>query len=166
MGWVSKDLINYVGQHQVFSTDSIDSLIFYQGYYFGEKESLNRKEIGSSIIFNTEKNTAFNVRSEDTVDVMVPTSVWDHSKNTLTNVEGDELYISKIEEIERQSKNINFHFIFDSSFSEYGYFMQKMKNTQTTALPSVPAHTERTNSFSTNERRLSLNGSNTLIKSF
>ncbi len=115
MGWVSKDLINYVGQHQVFSTDSIDSLTFYQGYYFGQKESLNRKEIGSSIIFNTEKNTAFNVRPEDTVDVMVPTSVWDHSQNTLTNVEGDELYISKIEEIEKQSKNINFHFIFDSS---------------------------------------------------
>jgi hypothetical protein len=115
MGWVSKDLINYVGQHQVFSTDSIDSITFYQPYYFGQKSSLLKREIGSSIIFNTEKNTAFNVREEDTVDVMVPTSVWDHSENTLTNVEGDELYISKIEEIEKQSKNINFHFIFDSS---------------------------------------------------
>lgn len=115
MGWVSKDLINYVGQHQVFSTDSLDSIVFYQPYYFGQKGALNRREIGSSIIFNTEKNTAFNVREEDTVDVMVPTSVWDHSQNTLTNVEGDELLISKIEEIEKQSKNINFHFIFDSS---------------------------------------------------
>lgn len=114
MGWVSKDLLNYIGQHQVFSTDSLDSIIFYQPYYFGQKGVLNRKEIGSSIIFNTEKNTARNVRAEDTVDVMVPTSVWDHSLNTLTNVEGDELLISKIDEIEAQSKNINFHFIFDS----------------------------------------------------
>ena len=114
MGWVSKDLINYIGQHQVFSTDSLDSIVFYQPYYFGQKGVLDRKELGSSIIFNTEKNTAFNVRLEDTVDVMVPTSVWDHSLNTLTNVEGDELLISKIEEIEEQSKDINFHFIFDS----------------------------------------------------
>jgi len=115
MGWVSKDLLNYVGQHQVFSTDSLDSIVFYQPSYLRQKIALSRKEIGSSIIFNTEKNTPMNVREEDTVDVMVPTSVWDHSQNTLTNVEGDELLISKIEEIEKQSKHINFHFIFDSS---------------------------------------------------
>ncbi|MDG1331768.1 MAG: type VI secretion system protein TssR [Crocinitomicaceae bacterium] len=114
MGWISKDLINYIGQHQVFSTDSLDSIVFYEPYYFSQKGVLNRKEIASSIIFNTEKNVAKDVRKEDTVDVMVPTSVWDHSLNTLTNVEGDELLISKIEEIEKQSKDINFHFIFDS----------------------------------------------------
>ena len=45
---------------------------------------------------------------------MVPTNVWDHRFNTLTNVEGDELLISKINEIKEQSKHINFHFIFDS----------------------------------------------------
>lgn len=115
MGWVPKELINYIGQQQVFSTDSLDSIIFYQPYYFSQSEVLSRSEIGSRLIFNTEKNTPLGMQETDTVDVMVPTSVWDHSLNTLTNVEGDELLISKIEEIKRQNKNINFHFIFDSS---------------------------------------------------
>ncbi|MCJ8289302.1 MAG: hypothetical protein HRT58_07955 [Crocinitomicaceae bacterium] len=115
IGWVSNELINYVGQQQVFSTDSIDSLIFYQPAYFGQIEVLQRSEIGSSIIFNTEKNSPQVALGSDTVRVMVPTSVWDHSLNTLTNVEGDELLISKIDEIKEQNKNINFHFIFDSS---------------------------------------------------
>ncbi len=115
MGWVSKELISYIGQHQVFSTDSIDSIVFYQPSYFSQIEVLKRSELGSPIIFNTEKNTAYSALETDTVEVMVPTSVWDHSLNTLTNVEGDELLISKIEEIKEQNKNINFHFIFDSS---------------------------------------------------
>ena len=115
MGWVSKDLVNYVGQHQVFRTDSTDSVVFYQPFYFGQTEVLSCKEIGSQIIFNTEKNQAVGLAESDTVPVMVPASVWDHSLNTLTNVEGDELLITKIEEIKRQNKNINFHFIFDSS---------------------------------------------------
>lgn len=115
MGWVSKDLINYVGQQQVFSTDSIDSVVFYQPFYFGEEEVLSRHEIASSIIYNTQKHTSKKTSDSDTVDVMVPTSVWDHSQNTLTNVEGDELLISKIDKIKEQNKKINFHFIFDSS---------------------------------------------------
>lgn len=115
MGWVPKELINYIGQHQVYSTDSLDSVMFYKPYYFSQSDMLNRNEIGSPLIFNTEKNAPFATNETDTVDVMVPTSVWDHSLNTLTNVEGDELLISKIEEIKKQNKNINFHFIFDSS---------------------------------------------------
>ena len=115
MGWVSKELISFIGQQQVFSTDNSDSVVFYQPAYFSQIEVLQRSEIGSPIIFNTQKNAPYNSLGTDTVEVMVPTSVWDHSLNTLTNVEGDELLISKIDEIKKQNKNINFHFIFDSS---------------------------------------------------
>jgi hypothetical protein len=115
IGWVPKELISYIGQHQVFSADSIDSVIFYQPSYFSQSKVIQRSELGSPIIFNTERNLANCILETDTLDVMVPTSVWDHSLNTLTNVEGDELLISKIEEIKRQNKNINFQFIFDSS---------------------------------------------------
>ena len=115
MGWVPNELVSYIGQHQIFRTDSIDSIVFYQPAYFSQIEVLQRSELGSPIVFNTGENTAYRVMEKDTADVMVPTSVWDHSLNTLTNVEGDELLISKIDEIEDQNKNINFHFIFDSS---------------------------------------------------
>lgn len=114
IGWVPKELISYIGQHQVFSTDSIDSITFYQPAYFSQSKVIQRAELGSPIVFNTERNIAECPLATDTLDVMVPTSVWDHSLNTLTNVEGDELLISKIDEIKKQNKNINFQFIFDS----------------------------------------------------
>lgn len=114
MGWVPKELLTYVGQHQVFGIEDTDSIIFYQDDYYSEAEILRRHEIGSPLIFNTEKNDNTSALKRDTTQVMVPTNVWDHRFNTLTNVEGDELLISKINEIKEQSKNINFHFIFDS----------------------------------------------------
>ncbi len=115
MGWVSKDLVNYVGQQQVYSTEDVDSIVFFQPSYFSNKEVLQKNEIASSLVFNTEKHEPRRALDTDTVGVMVPASVWDHSLNTLTNVEGDELLISKIDEIKQQNKRINFHFIFDSS---------------------------------------------------
>ena len=102
MGWVPKELLTYIGQHQVFGTENIDSLVFYQPSYFSQVEVLRPFEIGAPIIFNTEINSTHNPLDSDTVDVMVPTSVWDHRFNTLTNVEGDELLISKIDKIKEQ----------------------------------------------------------------
>lgn len=114
MGWIPEFLIKEVGQQQIYTVDKVDSIAFF------EKENklceyVNKKEIGSNIIFNLSKNKKRLFRSKDSIQVAVPLQVWNHQDNKLINIDGEDVFIRKLKTIKEENKVINFHYIFDCS---------------------------------------------------
>ncbi len=110
IGWVPKELIKPIGQQQVYKINAVDTLNFID-----QDTLIHRREIRGDYIFNLSKQQKINTRKSDTIEVGIPLDVWNHYDNKLINVDGDDVLIRKIDEIKKEQKIMNFHFVFDCS---------------------------------------------------
>ncbi|MEP0212879.1 MAG: type VI secretion system protein TssR domain-containing protein [Cellulophaga sp.] len=112
MGWVSTDLISPIGQGHVYNLA-------------GQKKSLHIKDstnltISQQHIYaNYFYNKAPNKPSEfSNPTANVPFYIWDQNENKLINVKGNNVLISDANRLEKESKTVNFHFIFNEDEKE------------------------------------------------
>ncbi|WP_271783470.1 type VI secretion system protein TssR domain-containing protein [Aquimarina algiphila] len=114
MGWIPETLIKKVGQQRVYVIDEVDSL----GFLRKENKRIayvDKKDIESNIIFDLSEHQKRSIRLQDSIEIVLPLAVWDHSDNKLINVDGEDVLMDKIETIKRENKIINFHYVFDCS---------------------------------------------------
>lgn len=110
-GWIPSDFIFPIGQNKVFKLN--DSLSF--DYINTEKKDtlLVKKDLYSKYLYDD----SFNVfKGNDTITTLsVPIYVWNHRENKLINIDGNDILVSEVDRLKRESKTLNFHFIFNGT---------------------------------------------------
>ncbi|MCL5244940.1 hypothetical protein M4I21_03920 [Cellulophaga sp. 20_2_10] len=107
MGWVPTDLISPIGQGHVYNLaeqkksvnikDTTNITISQQGIY-------------SSYFYNEDLN---NPNEPASYTASIPFYIWDQNENKLINVKGNNVLITDADRLEKESKTVNFHFIFN-----------------------------------------------------
>lgn len=107
LGWVPADLIFQTGQHQLLKTQSEPAWI-----PFTSKDTLPIKsyELENKHAYSYSGNSKTFTELPETASI--PLQVWDHSKNKLINVKGENIFVSDIDRMKTENKNTNFHLIF------------------------------------------------------
>ncbi|WP_194765657.1 type VI secretion system protein TssR domain-containing protein [Tamlana sp. I1] len=112
MGWIPKDFMKKVGQQRVYALADADSIGFLNEDY-KSVEYVQKKDIGANLIFDLSAHRKNQVTLNDTLQVVQPFDVWDHSGNKLINVDGENVLLANLELIKQENKIINFHYVFD-----------------------------------------------------
>ncbi|PDS26408.1 type VI secretion system protein TssR domain-containing protein [Flavobacterium branchiophilum] len=108
-GWISLEYITPLEDHVVLKLEPNDTL---------KCSSKNELFVGNQLFKNTlfvnENQTSTTLNFEKTNQLLFPINVWNHEKNKITNLKGDDILMSTIAQIEEQSKTINLFYIFDN----------------------------------------------------
>ncbi len=116
LGWVPIEMLNRVGQKQVFLWNGKNKLDFKRP---GDETifSLDKNAISSPILFNREdhKKEAYTIKSSAPINMVTP--VWDHSDNKLISLNGNKISDNLRNRIDKENKVFNLNFIFDCSAS-------------------------------------------------
>lgn len=108
-GWIPSELIVPIGQNEVlkFNDDFYTQIITQKG----DTINLHHQDLYSKYLYKNSFNQFDN--KDSIVNVNAPLYVWDHSKNKLINVKGDDILVSEVDRFIKESKVVNFHFIFN-----------------------------------------------------
>ena len=108
-GWIPLDYITPLEDHVILKLEANDTL---------KIQSKNELFVGNDLYKNTlfinENQTSTTIDFERTSQLIFPVNVWNHEKNKITNLKGDDILMSTIAQIEEQSKTINLFYIFDN----------------------------------------------------
>ncbi|MGJ8660305.1 MAG: type VI secretion system protein TssR domain-containing protein [Cellulophaga fucicola] len=134
MGWVPTDLISPIGQGHVYDLATQDKRINIE-----ECDStllVTKDRIYANYLYNTAVNSPNKINN---TTANVPFYIWNQKENKIINVKGNNVLISDAKRLEKESKTVNFHFIFNederanvrpliNSLQNIGLFFKEHKN--------------------------------------
>lgn len=124
-GWVPLQYLNPIEDDWVVRLNSTDKLEFSSG-----KIVFKANELYKNTFFINENQTNKPIKFDSSVKIMLPINIWNHEKNKITNLKGDDISINTIEKIATQSKTINFYYIFENNNSTRQYLKKTLSTLQ------------------------------------
>ncbi|MFW0739789.1 type VI secretion system protein TssR domain-containing protein [Flavobacterium sp. T12S277] len=109
-GWVPLQYLNPLEDNMVVKLKPTDTLKFSSG-----KINFHASELYKNTFFVNENQTSIPVQFDNASKILLPANIWNHDKNKITNLKGDDISIKTIEQIALQSKNINFFYVFENN---------------------------------------------------
>jgi hypothetical protein len=111
-GWIPLQYLNPMEDNIVVKLKPSDTLEFSSG-----KIAFRASELYKNTLFVNENQSSLPIKFDNPNKILLPINIWDHDKNKITNLKGDDISITTIEQIASQSKNINFYYVFENSSS-------------------------------------------------
>jgi hypothetical protein len=108
-GWISLDYITPLEDNIVVKLDSNDTL-----NVVSKNTSFRGNDLYKNTFFINENQSSTTLNFNKENKLILPLNVWNHEKNKLTNLKGDDISIKTISQIEEQNKTINLFYIFDN----------------------------------------------------
>lgn len=112
LGWIPLDYITPLEDNVVIKLHANDTVNFYS-----KKNSFIGSELFKNTFFVNESQSSKPLDFEKKNNVVLPVNVWNHDKNKITNLKGDDISMNTIAQIEEQNKIINIFYIFDNDGS-------------------------------------------------
>lgn len=109
-GWVPLQYLNPLVDNMVVKLNPLDTLQFSSG-----KIAFHGNELYKNTFFVNENQSSQPIKFNTSDKVSLAVNVWNHDKNKITNLKGDDISIKTIDQIASQSKNINFYYIFENN---------------------------------------------------
>lgn len=144
-GWVPLQYLNPIEDNMVIKIDASDTLGFSSG-----KITFRANELYKNTLFVNENQSSQPIKFDNPSKILLPVNIWNHEKNKITNLKGDDISIKTIEQIASQSKNINFFYIFENNNSTKQYLkktLSALQNLKITTSSDAYAHYNFTYSF-------------------
>ena len=111
-GWVPIQYLNPIEDNMVVKLSTADKLELSSG-----KITFQANELYKNTFFINENQSSKPIKFDNLSKVLLPINIWNHDKNKITNLKGDDITIKTIEQIASQSKNINFYYVFENNNS-------------------------------------------------
>jgi hypothetical protein len=111
-GWVPLQYLNPIEDNMVIRLNPSDTLQFSSG-----KIAFQANELYKNTLFVNENQSSEPIKFNNVNKISLPINIWNHDKNKITNLKGDDISIKTIEQIALQSKNINFYYVFENNNS-------------------------------------------------
>ncbi|CAM3767963.1 hypothetical protein FLBR109950_00240 [Flavobacterium branchiophilum] len=111
-GWIPLDYILPLEDNIVLKLEANDSLKISS-----KNETFVGNDLYKNTLFINENQTSTTIDFQKENKITLPITVWNHDKNKITNLKGDDILMSTIARIEEQSKTINLFYIFDNDAS-------------------------------------------------
>ncbi|WP_281322571.1 type VI secretion system protein TssR domain-containing protein [Flavobacterium aestivum] len=111
-GWVPMQYLNPIEDNMVIKLNPTDTIQFPSG-----KITFQANELYRNTLFVNENQSSKPIRFDVSNKISLPINVWNHDKNKITNLKGDDISIKTIEQIATQSKTINFFYVFENNNS-------------------------------------------------
>lgn len=111
-GWVPLQYLNPIKDNLVLRLTPSDTLKFSSG-----KITFQANELYKNTVFVNENQSSWPISFDNLDKISLPVNIWNHDKNKITNLKGDDISIKTIEKIGTQSKNINFFYVFENNNS-------------------------------------------------
>lgn len=108
-GWIPLDYITPLEDNIVIKLQANDTVSFYS-----KKNVFIGSQLYKNTFFVNESQSSKPLNFENKNNVVLPVNVWNHDKNKITNLKGDDISMKTIAQIEEQSKTINLFYIFDN----------------------------------------------------
>jgi|GEM_PF-667143 len=124
-GWVPLQYLNPIEDNMVVKLNPRDTLKFSSG-----KINFHANELYKNTFFVNEKQSSHPIRFDNASKISLPINIWNHDKNKITNLKGDDISIKTIEQIALQSKTINFYYIFENSNATKQYLKKALSALQ------------------------------------
>jgi len=124
-GWVPLQYLNPIEDNMVVRLNPTDTLHFSSG-----KINFLANELYKNTFFVNENQSSDPIKFESTSKISLPINVWNHDKNKITNLKGDDISITTIEQIALESKNINFYYVFENNNSTKQYLKKTLSALQ------------------------------------
>nr|WP_199000558.1 type VI secretion system protein TssR domain-containing protein [Flavobacterium sp. ASV13] len=124
-GWVPLQYLNPVEDNMVVKLNPADTLKFSS-----DKINFHANELYKNTFFVNENQSSFPIRFDNASKISLPINVWNHDKNKITNLKGDDISIKTIEQIALQSKTINFYYVFENNNSTKQYLKKTLSALQ------------------------------------
>ncbi|MFD1604341.1 type VI secretion system protein TssR domain-containing protein [Flavobacterium artemisiae] len=124
-GWVPLQYLNPIEDDWVVRLNSTDKLEFSSG-----KIIFKANELYKNTFFINENQTNKPIKFDSPIKIMLPINIWNHEKNKITNLKGDDISINTIEKIATQSKTINFYYIFENNNSTRQHLKKTLSTLQ------------------------------------
>lgn len=124
-GWVPLQYLNPIEDNVVVKLNPTDTLQFSSG-----KINFLANELYKNTFFVNENQTSDPVKFGNMTKISLPVNVWNHDKNKITNLKGDDISIKTIEQIALQSKSINFYYVFENNNSTKQYLKKTLSALQ------------------------------------
>lgn len=124
-GWVPLQYLNPIEDNMVVKMNPSDTLQFSSG-----KINFRANELYKNTFFVNENQSSLPIRFPNTTKILLPVNVWNHDKNKITNLKGDDISIKTIEQIALQSKSINFYYVFENNNSTKQYLKKTLSALQ------------------------------------
>lgn len=144
-GWVPLQYLNPIEDNMVVRLNPTDTLHFSSG-----KINFLANELYKNTFFVNENQSSDPIKFENTSKISLPINVWNHDKNKITNLKGDDISIKTIEQIALESKNINFYYVFENNNSTKQYLkktLSALQNLKLTTSSELYANYNFTYSF-------------------
>ncbi|WP_129539003.1 type VI secretion system protein TssR domain-containing protein [Flavobacterium sp. 140616W15] len=124
-GWVPIQYLNPIEDNMVVKLSTADKLELSSG-----KITFQANELYKNTFFINENQSSKPIKFDNISKVLLPINIWNHDKNKITNLRGDDITIKTIEQIASQSKNINFYYIFENNNSTKQYLKKTLSALQ------------------------------------
>lgn len=111
--WAPADLIKLVGQNHIYKTteNNTHTTTEETKKIKADTFSVEKHNFYSDFLFTALPNTKM-ATNHIPDSLIIPLYVWDHTKNKLINVKGNDIFTTEIYRMMGESKKTNFHFIF------------------------------------------------------
>jgi hypothetical protein len=109
-GWIPLQYLNPIEDDMVLKLNPSDTL-----YLPSVKMTYKGTELYKNTLFLNENQSSQSISFNKPNKIVLPVAVWNHDKNKITNIKGDDISIKTIEQIANQSKNINFFYVFENN---------------------------------------------------
>jgi len=109
-GWIPLQYLNPIEDDMVLKLNPSDTL-----YLPSVKMTYKGAELYKNTLFLNENQSSQSISFNKPNKIVLPVAVWNHDKNKITNIKGDDISIKTIEQIANQSKNINFFYVFENN---------------------------------------------------
>lgn len=144
-GWVPIQYLNPTEDNMVIKLKPSDTLEFSSG-----KIAFRASELYKNTFFVNENQSSLPIKFDNPSKILLPINIWNHDKNKITNLKGDDISITTIEQIASQSKNINFYYVFENSNSTRQHLkktLSALQNLKLTTSSDIYANYNFTYSF-------------------
>ena len=124
-GWVPFQYLNPIEDNMVVKLNPTDTLKFSSGTI-----NFHANELYKNTFFLNENQSSNPIRFDNASKISLPINIWNHDKNKITNLKGDDISIKTIEQIALQSKTINFYYVFENNNATKQYLKKTLSALQ------------------------------------
>jgi len=124
-GWVPFQYLNPIEDNMVVKLNPTDTLKFSSGTI-----NFHANELYRNTFFLNENQSSNPIRFDNASKISLPINIWNHDKNKITNLKGDDISIKTIEQIALQSKTINFYYVFENNNATKQYLKKTLSALQ------------------------------------
>ncbi|WP_316633168.1 type VI secretion system protein TssR domain-containing protein [uncultured Flavobacterium sp.] len=144
-GWIPLQYLNPIEDNMVVKLDAADTLKFSSG-----KINFRASELYKNTFFVNENQSSLPIKFDNVSKISLPINIWNHDKNKITNLRGDDISIKTIEQIALESKTINFFYVFENNNNTKSYLkktLSALQNLKLTTSSDLYANYNFTYSF-------------------